>query len=317
MEDLLEVSVVVPVYNGESTISLCIEALLQQTKIPAEIIIVDNNSRDGTREIIQKYPVTLLQESIQTSYAARNTGVKHARTGLVALTDADCIAASDWLEKLTNPFDADGILAVAGRIADSPPTTLAERFILTNSPFADVNPHKPPALLTANAAYRRAAVAAVGWFDEALPTAGDVDMGWRLRASGNESIARAADAIVYHKHRTTWKGLFNQYKRYGYSEILLTTLYRQTMSDAIPPGEQTRRMLRQVKALVVYLLSFGWRLVRYPFRRGSRDWLVWPLLWFTVEFASLVGKVKGLVRTRWYRRNPYQSRLDIRRGPTL
>lgn len=310
-----EVSVIVPVHNGESTIAVCIEALLAQTRLPAEIVIVDNNSRDKTCEIVNQYPVTLLHENIQTSYAARNKGLKHVRTEYVALLDADCIAEPCWLERLIKPFESEDILAVAGLIADFPSTTIAGEFMVQLSPFQHRKDDRPPVLLTGNVAYRHEVIASLGWFDEALPTAGDVDLGWRLRAFYGGRIARAPDAVVQHKHRTTWKGLFRQYKRYGLSEILLTTLYRNCSSDAVLPKEQARRMLRQIRALFVYILSFGWRLLRYPFGKRSRDWLFWPLLWLTIESASLSGKLEGLALTRWFRRNPYRSRPEIRRCP--
>ena len=307
------ISVVVPVYNGESTIAACIESLLEQTYTPTEIIIVDNNSTDGTREVVQKYPVTLLQETRQTSYAARNRGIKHCQATLVALTDADCVASPDWLEELIKPFSNDGTLAAAGRIVDYPPSTRAERFIHQVSPFTDLDLTGLPSLLTGNVVYRRTVLEQLGWYDEALPTAGDVDMGWRLKAHWSDAIARAPAAVVYHKHRTTWGGLYRQFSRYGYSEILLATLYQNCLGDAVSPPDQARRMLSQLGALFTYILSFCWRLVRYPFRRYSSDWLLWPVFMFVIESANLAGKGRGLVHTRWFRRNPYPSRPDIHR----
>lgn len=309
-----DVSVVVPVYNGESTIAACVESLLEQTRQPAEIVIVDNNSTDRTCEIVRNYPVTLLHEAVQTSYAARNRGIKHARTALIALTDADCRAEPDWVEELTRPFARDEIMAVAGRVADAAPVTRLERMLMSLSPFSDTQPARPPALLTGNVAYRRAVLEALGWFDEALPTGGDVDMGWRLAARWSGAIARAPAAVVRHKHRATWKGLFSQFKRYGYSEILLATLYRDCASDAVSPPEQARRMGRQLKALLTYILSFFWRLIRSPFRHDAGDWLFWPVFMFVIESANLIGKLRGLVHTRWFRRNPYPSRTDIQKA---
>ncbi|MBC8263573.1 MAG: glycosyltransferase [Anaerolineales bacterium] len=65
------VSVVIPVYNGSRTIVACIESLLglDYPSDHYEIIVVDNNSTDGTDNIVREYPVTLLYErEIQTSY---------------------------------------------------------------------------------------------------------------------------------------------------------------------------------------------------------------------------------------------------------
>lgn len=311
-----DISVIVPVYNGERSIALCIEALLKQTITPKDIFIIDNNSNDCTRDIVRQYPVVLLEEKdIQTSYAARNKGLKHAQSELVALTDADCIPELTWIEELVAHFASSDVIAVAGRIDDYEPKTAVERFMVIQKPFKTNGSHNYLSLLTGNVAYRREALELLGWFDESLPTAGDVDLGWRLRIWNKGCIANAPGAIVHHWHRSTLKGMFNQYKRYGYSEILLSTLYKNCVSETVRPREQMTRMAKQVRALLTYHISFLWRLVRYPFIGESRDWLIWPLMWIIVESANLAGKIKGLIATRWFHRNPYPSRPEIRRCP--
>lgn len=97
------VSIVVPVYNGEKTIGRCIESLLNldYPKDRYEIIVVDNGSKDRTREIVKKYPVTLLVENkIRSSYAARNKGIKHAKGEYIAFIDADEWADKKWLKEM-------------------------------------------------------------------------------------------------------------------------------------------------------------------------------------------------------------------------
>lgn len=76
------VSVIVPVYNSEDMIGECIEALLDQDypKDRYEVIIVDNDSTDGTAEVIKRYPVKyVLEAEVHTSYAVENAGIRHAR----------------------------------------------------------------------------------------------------------------------------------------------------------------------------------------------------------------------------------------------
>jgi len=90
MESRHFISIIVPAYNCESTIESCVNALLQQdySKDHYEIIIVDNNSKDNTAELIKKYPVTyLMQDRIQTSYASRNYGIENTKGAIIAFTD--------------------------------------------------------------------------------------------------------------------------------------------------------------------------------------------------------------------------------------
>ncbi|MDQ1350501.1 MAG: hypothetical protein QG657_803 [Acidobacteriota bacterium] len=111
------ISVIVPVCN-DPRVSLCIQSLLEQD-FPTgkyEILVIDNNSTDSTKEILQRYEsrIILLSESRQGSYAARNWGLDNARGSLVAFTDSDCIQQSDWLSRIADLFNDPTISAVQG-----------------------------------------------------------------------------------------------------------------------------------------------------------------------------------------------------------
>jgi cellulose synthase/poly-beta-1,6-N-acetylglucosamine synthase-like glycosyltransferase len=309
------VSIVVPVRNRSAMIRPCIESLLAQSypKESIQIIVVDNDSSDDTGSVVSHYPVTLLSErDFTTSYAARNRGIAHADGEIVAFLDSDCVASPDWVTELIAPLADDGVGAVVGTIEDAAPQTLCEEFTTRLQPFARPERQGLKTLLTANVAIRRSALEAVGLFDECLPTAGDVDLGWRLQLSLGLTIAEAPAARVQHNHRTTFRGVFAQYKRYGQSEILLTTLYRGG-AGSLTAGQQRRRMLRQGRAIASYLVSFTVRVATAPFRRTDRAHLLWPLFLLTVEVGNVAGKLLALLATRCYRRNPYASSRSIDR----
>lgn len=112
-----EVSVIVPFHNSAEYLPRCVEALLAQS-YPAsyEILMVDNNSTDESAEIIRQYPrVRLLQEQQQGAYVARNTGVASSRGAMLAFTDSDCVASSEWLKELVAPFSDPAVGLVQGR----------------------------------------------------------------------------------------------------------------------------------------------------------------------------------------------------------
>jgi glycosyltransferase involved in cell wall biosynthesis len=107
------VSVVVPVFNAPDRVATCTEALLAQTYPDEdyEIIIVDNASTDNTRDVIQRYPVSLLvEDEVQSPYAARNRGIRAARGEIIALIDANCTPIAEWL--------AEGVRAIQSEHAD-------------------------------------------------------------------------------------------------------------------------------------------------------------------------------------------------------
>jgi glycosyltransferase AglE len=112
------VSVIAPAYNNAKTVRLLVESLLRQS-YPAqnfEIIIVDNNSTDETRSVLESLPVKTLGQNIQSSYAARNIGIAAARGSILAFIDADCIAAKDWLEAGVKKLLSDEVHLAGGKV---------------------------------------------------------------------------------------------------------------------------------------------------------------------------------------------------------
>lgn len=100
---LPSISVVIPFYNAKSSISLCLESLIELNypRNKLEIIVVDNGSNDGSDKIVKEFNVRLIYDSsIRSSYQARNTGIKNAHGDLIAFTDSDCIVSPDWLKTL-------------------------------------------------------------------------------------------------------------------------------------------------------------------------------------------------------------------------
>lgn len=112
------ISVVIPFHNRESTLGHCLQSLLDQD-FPAddfEIVAVDNNSADGSGQVAGQFSrVVLLQERRQGSYAARNCGLRHATGDIIAFTDSDCVAASDWLSSIAQTMGDPRLQIVVGK----------------------------------------------------------------------------------------------------------------------------------------------------------------------------------------------------------
>ncbi|NLG71009.1 MAG: glycosyltransferase [Chloroflexi bacterium] len=304
------VSVIVPVYNGSRTIRDCLEALLAQDypQDHYEIIVVDNNSSDATPRLVSAYSrVTLLhQREVQSSYASRNQGARCARGEILAFTDADCQPAPDWISQLVKPFSDPHILAVGGMVKDSPPSNLVEAFLGEVSSLG--NYHQAPGqflrpLLTANAAFRKTAFDSAGGFNENLYTGADIDLAWRLQLDHPDCVCYSTAAVVFHHHRSNLKSMFRQYRRHGFGEVFLDAMYQQHAGYPRTLRYQVRQIGKQGIALLTYLRSFLFRLVRSLWRR-DRKYLAQPLLWFVAESGNLWGKLQGLWVTRGLKVNP-------------
>ncbi len=233
------VSVIIPVYNGETDLPELIECLRSQTYMRdrVEYLLVDNNSGDRSFEMIKAAATAqpdqiclhpLQENQIQSSYAARNTGIRAAKGTILAFTDMDCRPEPQWLAELIQPFDDGSIGIVAGEILALPGNswledyadrqeTLSQKHTLANSYCAYGQ--------TANLAVRRTAFEQAGLFRPHLTTGGDADICWRIQQKTSYQLQFAETAIVKHRHRSTLDELRRQWYRYGKSSRYLHQLH--------------------------------------------------------------------------------------------
>jgi glycosyltransferase involved in cell wall biosynthesis len=128
------VSVIIPTYNRAQMVGITLESFFNQN-YPTdryEIIVVDNNSSDNTKQVVDEWgsraPVPLIYvfEGRQGVHYARNTAFKHSSGDILYYTDDDMIAAPDLLAEIIKPFYFDPrVASVTGRVlprwAEQPP----------------------------------------------------------------------------------------------------------------------------------------------------------------------------------------------------
>jgi glycosyltransferase involved in cell wall biosynthesis len=97
-------TIIVPAYNEEKLLPICLKALFTQDfpNSEFEVIVVDNNSTDRTKEIAKEYNVKLIEEKKQGLVFARNAGLKEAKGEYFINLDADCEVPKDWLRRIKN-----------------------------------------------------------------------------------------------------------------------------------------------------------------------------------------------------------------------
>lgn len=100
------ISVVVPAYNEEENITACLESLNRQTlpRTDYEIIVVDGNSKDRTRELAAPLADLVFCQTSARVGGARNDGAMRAKGEILAMTDADSVIPPDWLERIRDDF---------------------------------------------------------------------------------------------------------------------------------------------------------------------------------------------------------------------
>jgi glycosyltransferase involved in cell wall biosynthesis len=111
------VSLVIPVYNEAPHLAACLRAIARQTVLPYQVIVVDNNSTDGSSSIAASFSfVQLLHEPRQGVVHARSTGFNAASGSIIGRIDADTIIADNWIESLQRIFKESDIDAVSGSV---------------------------------------------------------------------------------------------------------------------------------------------------------------------------------------------------------
>jgi glycosyltransferase involved in cell wall biosynthesis len=138
LPDRLSVGVIIPTRNRAGMLRNTLEALTRQARAPDEVIVVDNGSADDTRQVIEQFngrlPVRYFYEPIPGAGQARNLGIRHATSEILAFTDDDCIPDEDWLRFIELSFLRDpSIGMVAGKVtAKLDGETWVEKFAAVN-----------------------------------------------------------------------------------------------------------------------------------------------------------------------------------------
>ena len=114
-----EISIYVPVFNGEKTIKQCLDSIFDQTLVPNKILVINDNSTDNTKKILDDY-----SNDIEVINNKKNEGVSHSRllavnylkTKYIASIDADVVLSKDWLNKVYESLQKNSATLVGGKL---------------------------------------------------------------------------------------------------------------------------------------------------------------------------------------------------------
>ena len=205
------VSIVITIKNEEKSIPGLLDSLLIQEK-PFEIIIVDAESTDKTREIVSRYATKHKEIKLFVHSGSRgegrNFGAKKASGEIIAFTDGGCVADKNWLkemrEKIRKGFDI-----VAGKTINTGPfKNIIERVKLEYKGYDITYP-------SCNLVYRKDLFEKIGGFDTRFITAEDIDLNLRAVKAGAK-LGYNENAMIYRKTAEDLIAFMKQSFWYGY-----------------------------------------------------------------------------------------------------
>ncbi|HYP26931.1 MAG TPA: glycosyltransferase family A protein [Blastocatellia bacterium] len=238
-----DIAVIITSYNRSGMLAAAVESALSQESqgVRYEVIVVDNNSTDGTREVVEGYiakghsNLRYLFEQRQGVSFARNAGLAAARSPVIAFADDDVRVTRDWVANIKREFDQHPEIDFLGgkilpRWNTAPPTWLTRDHWWAlalldcgDEPFY-VSADNPLCLPTANASFRYDVFERLGRFSPDFSGREDHEFLLRLWRAGRRGLYAPSIVVMadvqperltrgYHRRWNTTTGRFNSLMR--------------------------------------------------------------------------------------------------------
>lgn len=234
----MKVSVIILNWNGRDMTAKCLDNLRRQTLRDYETIVVENGSKDGSLEMLERdyadYPnLTVLPQPRNLGFdGGCNAGIRVAKGEFVALLNNDALPEPDWLERLVAAMADSRVAICQPKVLQTPKTangylidTAGDQYHIWGMPHPRGRDEldrgqydKPEEIFAANAAaalYRKTVFDRIGWFDEEFfAYYEDVDIAFRARLAGY-TVWYEPRAVIYHQVGGTSGGkVSNPFTRY-------------------------------------------------------------------------------------------------------
>jgi glycosyltransferase involved in cell wall biosynthesis len=340
----MKVAVVATMRNEAHTIGDLLEAIAAQSRVPDEVILVDGGSTDGTVAVARAWadrprvlshlylyvkgvngadrteasrsarpPALRLLKAPGSNIAqGRNHGIAAARSPIIAITDAGCAPAPDWLARMSGPLERDPGLGLVQGVVLPQPANHLEACIARCSLAFRVNIGEGAFYPTARTlAFRHDVWAQVGGFPEHLDFGEDAAFIVAVASTGTQ-VHVEPQAVVHWRPRGSYWEVVQQFYHYAHGLAqagLSRTFHLRTIAQSvggvlcISLGILLRHWLPWM--LLLLLADFYlWRKAR----QGCFDIPSWrtyyrvPLVLLAIHLGTMAGIIHGnslRLRTRF------------------
>ena len=263
-----EVSIYVPVYNGQNTIESCINSILSQTVKPNKILVVNDNSTDQTAEILKKYSdkieIINNKKNLGVSYI-RNLATNYLKSKFIASIDADVELTNSWLEKLIDKANKENATLIGGKMYEKflkNPYNLW-RSIRLKQNWGEKDIHNPKFIFGCNNLLNTENLDNLDMYrndHEYYKTNGeDIEFSKKI-LNQNMNLYYCSSAICYHLQDDNHKTLSKRYWRYiHYGDGLKKRNLYKTFKNIF------RQFKKTLKWSIEDLIKFRFKLIKVNF----------------------------------------------------
>jgi len=183
------ISLIIPAYNEEDYLPACLDAVMQNVAgLAKEIIVVDNNSTDGTKAVVERYPtVRYVFEPRKGITRARQCGFLAATGDILAYVDADTRPPAGWIEQVVEAFGTrEDLACLSGPYSfydlSGIRNAISSAWFVAARPLYKLTGYM---MVGGNFAIASAVLEKMGGFDSSIEFYGeDVDIGKRAKKHG-------------------------------------------------------------------------------------------------------------------------------------
>lgn len=242
-------SVIMPVRDMARYLPSALDSIFAQARQAEEIIVVDDGSTDGSREILETYArerpsIRIVAGAGQGPSKARNLALNEARGNLIAFLDADDLwpagKLARQLDRLSKTPSVDAVWGYTCWFDEQHP-----------SEFRPADNSRTAEALGVNIGagiVRRSVFDRIGGFDENLTYSEDVDFVLRMRDAGVPITALPAVALYYRRHAASMTTRFTDAEKADFHRVLLRSIARRKVAGTtqLSPGAVLRDVLEAV-----------------------------------------------------------------------
>ncbi|MBI5465251.1 glycosyltransferase, partial [Candidatus Gottesmanbacteria bacterium] len=300
------ISFITTVLNEEKTIENLLNSLMEQTRMPDEIIIVDGGSKDNTvAKIAQEVRYYVFPGANRAR--GRNEAIKKAKGEIIAISDAGCVLDKNWLKNITKPFNNPKVDVVAGYYQPVTRNIFEKCLACYTCVMPDRLASENFLPSSRSIALRKTAWQAVSGYPEDLDYCEDLVFAQRLKERDFKFVL-AKEALVFWPQKKNISQAFWQFFNYASGDAqarywphvakIILVYFRYFLALLLPIlGFVYHILIYNILVAILILSYLLWSIFKnYRYVEHPSAFIYLPLLQIAADLAVMVGFLRGIFK---------------------